>query len=218
MKKITLMATAIVLLLTVFGIAAYLYSTKMADDANTIAQQHDSNLVRDYSPTLGNKDARVTIVEFFDPACETCKSFAPFVKKLMTSNPGRIKLVMRYLPLHRGSDVVVSMLEAAHMQSTFWPVLNTTFASQSSWTQHHVAIPELLWPILAHTDLDIEQAKQDVKSQLVAQRIQQDMSDARQLGVSKTPGFYVNGKPLISFGYRQLQALVESELRKHYND
>ena len=218
MKKLSLMAAAIVLLLTVFVIAAYLYNTKKADDASAIARQHDSNLVRDYSPTLGSKDAKVIIVEFFDPACETCKSFAPFVKKLMASNPGRIKLVMRYLPLHQGSGEVVSMLEAAHMQNQFWPILNTTFASQSSWAQHHVAKPELLWEILAFTDLDIKKAQQDVKSQVVVQRIQQDISDARQLGVSKTPGFYVNGNPLISFGYRQLQELVATEVRKHYKD
>jgi len=46
--------------------------------------------------------------------------------------------------------------------------------------------------------------------------IQQDLADAKTLNVRKTPGFFVNGKPLPSFGYEQLQELVESEMRKYY--
>jgi protein-disulfide isomerase len=42
------------------------------------------------------------------------------------------------------------------------------------------------------------------------------MADARSLKVTKTPGFFVNGKPLVSFGYDQLQALIEAELRANY--
>jgi predicted DsbA family dithiol-disulfide isomerase len=70
--------------------------------------------------------------------------------------------------------------------------------------------------MLADNILDIEKAKQDVKSTAIAQRIQQDIADAKQLNVTKTPGFFVNGKPLINFGYQQLQELVETEIRNKY--
>ena len=50
----------------------------------------------------------------------------------------------------------------------------------------------------------------------ILQIIQQDLDDAKTLKVSKTPGFFANGKPLETFGYRQLQALVDSELRAEY--
>ena len=46
--------------------------------------------------------------------------------------------------------------------------------------------------------------------------VQQDISDGRQLQVTKTPGFFVNGKPLIEFGSKQLQQLVDSEIRSNY--
>jgi hypothetical protein len=36
--------------------------------------------------------------------------------------------------------------------------------------------------------------------------------------VRKTPGFFVNGKPLEPFGERQLAALVEAEVRAQYPD
>jgi protein-disulfide isomerase len=46
--------------------------------------------------------------------------------------------------------------------------------------------------------------------------IQQDLGDARLLGADKTPTFFVNGKPLPSFGFEQLQTLVDSEVNANY--
>ena len=218
MKKIYLIAAAIALLVAIFATATHLYNSQKAEDAGANAQQNSSLLVRDYSPTMGDINAKVTIVEFFDPACETCKAFYPFIKKAMESNPGKIKLVMRYLPLHQGADEVVKILEAAHMQNKYWEILEETYITQSSWAIHHTAQPQLLWKILSYTNLDIEKAKQDTLSPAVAQRIQQDISDARKLNVNKTPGFFVNGQPLIRFGYRELQELIETELRNNYRN
>jgi len=100
MKKEYLIPASVILLVVIFAIAAFIYDQQKADKINAQTKQNEAYLVRDYSPTVGNKNAKVTIVEFFDPACETCKAFHPFVKQLMDSNPGKIKLVMRYAPLH----------------------------------------------------------------------------------------------------------------------
>ena len=42
--------------------------------------------------------------------------------------------------------------------------------------------------------------------------IAQDLADAQTLNVTKTPEFFVNGKPLPSFGYEQLKTLVDEAL------
>ena len=216
MKKQYLVVTASALLIAVFASASYLYNSQKTDEASATAQKNTESLVRDYSPTMGDKNAKVTIVEFFDPACGTCKNFYPFVKHLMKANPGKIKLVMRYTPLHQGSDEVVKILEAARLQNKFWEALEETYATQSAWAINHMAHPDKLWVILSYSGLDIEKAKQDVLTPIVTQHVQQDIADAKQLQVSRTPGFFVNGKPLINFGYEQLQELVESEIRNSY--
>ena len=46
--------------------------------------------------------------------------------------------------------------------------------------------------------------------------IRQDLADAETLDVRKTPGFFVNGKPLTPFGSKQLVELVESEIAANY--
>jgi len=216
MKKISFVVAAIALLLSVFAIATYLYNSQKAEQASANAQKNYSVLERDYSPTLGNKDAKVTIVEFFDPACGTCKAFSPFLKELMDAYPGKIRLVMRYLPLHQGSDEVVRYLEAAHQQNKFWEILDAAYETQSGWTRHHVVQPDEFARMLTYTDLDIDKAKQDVTDPVIAQRIQQDIADAKKLNVTKTPGFFVNGKPLVNFGFQQLLDLVNSEIISNY--
>jgi len=216
MKKISFVAAAVVLLLAVFAMATYLYNSQKADDANANAQKNNSVLERDYSPILGDKNAKVTIVEFFDPACGTCKAFYPFLKGAMEAYPGKIRLVMRYLPLHQGSDDVVKILEAAHQQDKFWEILSVAYETQSAWTRHHVARPDDFWKVLANTKLNVEKAKQDANSAIIEKRIQQDIADARKLNVTKTPGFFVNGKPLTQFGSQQLKDLIEMEIRSNY--
>ena len=62
----------------------------------------------------------------------------------------------------------------------------------------------------------MEKLNEDVQSAEVARRVKLDMLDAQHLKVSKTPGFFVNGKPLVHFGYQQLQQLVESEIAANY--
>jgi len=218
MKKISFVAIAVAVLLLAFAAATYFYNSQKTDDANAAAQKNNSALERDYSPTLGDKNAKVTIVEFFDPACGTCKAFSPFLKEMMQAYPGKIRLVMRYLPLHQGSDEVVRILESAHQQNQFWEILDAAYVTQSGWTRHHVVQPEEFWRMLTYTKLDLEKTKQDVKSDVITQRIQQDIADAKTLNVNKTPGFFVNGKPLVNFGYQQLLDLVESELRNNYSN
>ena len=46
--------------------------------------------------------------------------------------------------------------------------------------------------------------------------LEQDLADAETLGVRKTPGFFVNGKPLEPFGPRPLAQLIKAEIREQY--
>lgn len=204
------------LILIVFAIAVLVYNEKKTDELTETANKNASLLIRDYSPTTGDASAKVTIVEFFDPACETCKAFHPFVKQIMAANPGRIKLVLRYLPLHKGSDYVAKLLEAARLQNKFWETLEVIYQTQSEWASHHNPQPEKLWSLLRGSGLDLSKAREDMISSTIAQRVQQDLSDARQLQVNKTPGFFVNGKPLVRFGSEQLLQLVNEEIRSNY--
>jgi protein-disulfide isomerase len=64
--------------------------------------------------------------------------------------------------------------------------------------------------------VDVEQIRKDMHDPAIAKIIEQDMADVKALNVQKTPGYFVNGKPLQTFGYRQLQQLIQTELNLQY--
>ena len=212
MKKNTIFIIALVLLAILFAGGAQLYRSQKAQEAAATAVKNKEALVRFHSPSLGRADAPVHIVEFFDPACETCASFYPLVKQVMAAHREDIRLTVRYAPFHQGSDEVVKALEASRKQGRFWQAVEALLASQPYWTQHHQARPELIWPHLAKAGLDVEQLRADMQSPDIARAIAQDVTDARTLNVTKTPEFFVNGRPLPSFGFEQLRTLIDEEL------
>ncbi|NMG74142.1 DsbA family protein [Aromatoleum diolicum] len=216
MNQKYLFGFAAALLMMVFVIATLVHNTEKGERLDDMVTQNRSALVRDHSPTLGAADARVHIVEFLDPACETCRSFYPFVKQMMAAAPGRIRVIVRYAPFHDGSDQLVKMLEAARMQGKFWETLEAMFASQPNWAAHHNPQPDLVWNYLDGVGLDMAKLKADMASSAVEAAVRQDLEDARALNVTKTPEFFVNGRPMPSFGYEQLQNLVQDELKAAY--
>ncbi|MBK9019466.1 MAG: thioredoxin domain-containing protein [Sulfuritalea sp.] len=169
-------------------------------------------MVRPHSPLLGSADAPVVIVEFFDPACETCAAFYPIVKQIRAGNPDNIAVVMRYAPFHKGSAKVVAALEAARKQDKYWQALEALLKTQSDWAANHEAHLERIWPHLKKAGLDVARLQADMADPAIANVINLDLVDAQAFRVSKTPDFFVNGKPLPSFGQDPLKTLVASEL------
>lgn len=214
--KNALLAIASLALIFGFMFASSWYKDRQAEKTSFLAKENAATFIRGHSQTLGSDDAKVYIVEFMDPACETCAAFAPFVRQMMAANPGKIKLVLRYAPFHDGADYFVTILEAAKKQGKYWETLDAMFQSQPYWASHSNPQPHRVWEFLPQVGLDMEQLKKDMNDPAIAKLIAQDVADAKTLNVHKTPGYFVNGRPLQEFGYQQLQALVQSELQAAY--
>ena len=216
MKTHVIFAVSVVVLIIAFVAGSSYYKEKQAEKIGFMAQENAELFVREHSQTLGSDDAKVYLIEFMDPACETCASFSPFVKQMMDANPGKIKLVLRYAPFHKGADYFVKILEAAKKQGKYWETLDIMYKSQRWWASHSNPQPQLIWKFLPKVGLDIERLQKDINDPAIAKLIEQDLDDAKTLNVKKTPGFFANGKPLQNFGYQQLQQLVQTELNANY--
>ncbi len=216
MKRLHIVLIAVVGLVLSFVLASAIYRSDQAERIEQAAKAIDSPLERPHSQGKGPADAKVVLVEFFDPACETCRAFDPYVKSLLEDHPDRVRLVLRYAPFHKGSDAMVKILEAAALQDKFFEVLDVMYQSQSQWAVHHQARPEKFWEFAPYAGVDVAKLQRDANNPRFLEIIEQDLADGRTLGVNKTPSFFVNGKPLQSFGYMQLKMLLESEIAKQY--
>jgi len=209
-QKIVIFST--IGLILFFIISGSVYKHFQTSEIENMAKLNQSLLEREYSLSIGNKDAKVHLVEFFDPACGTCAQFKPLVHKIMNNHKGKIRLTLRYAPFHRGSDYIVRILEAARKQGKFNETLDMFFATQRYWASHEGPKTQVIWSFLPKLGLNIEQLQQDMKNPEIDKIIAQDLADGKVLGANKTPAFFVNGKPLQHFGYEQLKELINSEL------
>jgi len=194
-----------------FAGGAFVYSRSgSAPVAPAITAQ--DGLVRAHSPVMGPDNATVTIVEFFDPACESCRAFYPYVKQILANYPYQVRLVLRYAAFHKGSDVAIGMLEGARKQDKFEAVLEALLAKQPEWAMHGAPDLDRAWAIAGEAGLDVAQARKDINAAELARMLDQDMQDIRTFQVTGTPTFFVNGKKPEAFGPEPLLQLVQSEI------
>ena len=209
---IVIVAAALVAL----GLGALLFKSKGTPSGQLADTSTEAALASNQAPSLGDANAKVHIVEFLDPACETCAQFYPLVKSLVADHPGQVRVSLRHVAFHEGSDYVVRVLEASRKQDKYWPTLEAVLASQAQWAPNHTAQPDLVLQAIAGVGLNIEQLKADMSAPEVTERAQHDTSDAITMKVTATPEYFVNGRPLPSFGDQQLLELVREELQKAY--
>lgn len=200
-------AGALALAAFVSGAALYRPETQVN------APPAENALVRMHSPSIGPAGAPVTIVEFLDPSCEACRAFYPIVKQIMAAFPGETRLVIRYAPLHEGSDGAVRILEASRLQQKFEPVLEALFRDQDQWAAHGAPDIEKAWSIAGSAGLDVTRGKADASSAAISKVLEQDIADMKAVNLQGTPTFFVNGKPLDDFGPQQLYDLVATEVK-----
>jgi len=163
------------------------------------------------SPVRGAADAPVTIVEFSDFQCPYCGRVGPTLERLLEEYPGQVRVVYKHLPLsfHEHALPAAKAAVAAGRQGKFWEMHDALFASQRQLGE------EKYRELAEELGLDVEQFERDYKSEEVAMEVAQDMNQARKLGVTGTPGFFVNGR--FSSGakpYQSFKTMVDAALER----
>ena len=112
--------------------------------------------------------------------------------------------------MHKNAPAAHAAAEAAHRQGKFWEMHDRIFANQRQLSE------EKYVEYAQEIGLDVEQFKRDSASAEVKKRVDDDARQAASLGVTGTPGFFVNGrklkgaKPFASF-----KTLIDEELAKN---
>lgn len=208
MRTRTLVISLVLFCLVIFAAAIIYYD--LSQGTNEPAVVEKTPLVRDYSPVIGPEDAPVTIVEFFDPSCEGCRAMYPYVKQIMAAYPDRVRLVLRYVLFHKGSEEAVRILETAREQGVYKPVLDAVLKAQPQW--HDDPNVAAAWEAAKAAGLDVEAARTGMNSSKIDDIIQQDAADVKAVGISGTPTFYVNEEKLSRLGPQELYDLVTSKI------
>lgn len=222
MKKEVIILLAVVAIVIVAGVVGASYYRTSVQKAPESGVKIPEQLLRTDSPALGPAEAKVTIVEFYDPECESCAAFHPAVKTLMKEFDGKVRLVSRYATFHKNARKAAIYTEAAGEQGKYWEMQEKLFEKQGEWGEKHGQAPAapttstdaLFENYAKELGLNVEQLKLSVADPKHAVRVDRDMSDVDVLKVKRTPTFYVNGRLLARLSPADLRALIVQELAK----
>jgi len=139
--------------------------------------------------------APVTIVEFFDYQCPFCLKVNPALEEAIRKRPGKVRLVLKHLPLASHPDSVMAHQAAlaAGEQGHFWEMHDLLFANQQK-----IKMPDLL-RYAQQLHLDVPRFRQRLESRHFERIIREDAVLGDALGVSATPSFFINGQTLVGF-------------------
>jgi protein-disulfide isomerase len=164
------------------------------------------------APVRGPAEAPVTLVEFSDFHCPFCKQSQATLKQLLERYAGKLKLVYRDFPLdqlHPQARGAAEAARCANDQGKFWEYHDVLFA------QPPQASPESLRRYAEQAGLDTVVFDRCLSSGAHREAVQRDVEEGTRLGITGTPAFFINGRPVL--GAQQLEAftrVIEEELAR----
>jgi protein-disulfide isomerase len=163
------------------------------------------------APFKGPESAKLAIVEFVDLQCPFCRRVGPTLERVQEEYGDQVRIVFKHLPLriHPKAFAAHRAAEAAHRQGKFWEMHDAILENQRAME------PETFVEYAERIGLDMEKFKADVASQDVKRRVNKDAAEANRLGVTGTPGFFINGRFLSGAQpFESFKRLIDEELEK----
>ena len=179
---------------------------------------------RSDEPVVGNKNAKITIIEFADFQCPFCQKFFqetyPQIKSKYIDN-GLIKMEFRHFPLtqiHKNAQIASVAAECANQQGKFWEYHDLLYKnSKADGTGLNSADLKKYADSLGLNAGTLGFAKnkfnQCLDSNATLKIVQSDLSEGSKDGVTGTPTFFINGKKVVgALPFEQFQTAIESAI------
>jgi len=158
----------------------------------------------------GPKDAKVTILHYFDYQCPFCSKIVPTFDQIRADYPNDVRIVYKMHPLsiHQNAMIAAQASIAAQNQGKFMEMHKKLFEAQRELSREKV--------IALAKELGLDEAKftKDLDSAETKARIDKETRESEGIGASGTPASFVNGrylsgaKPIDAF-----KTVIDEELK-----
>lgn len=174
--------------------------------------------ISDADRILGNKEAKVTVVEYSDFQCPACAAYHPMVKQLAEDYGDRVMWVYRNFPLkqiHANAELAALAAEAAGRQDKFWEMQDMIFENQKEWSDEGSA--KAIFVKYANAlGLDAIRFENDLESKEVEDKVDKDYQSGQKSGVNATPTFFINGEKIQNpRSYEEFRSIIEGAIGKN---
>jgi len=150
------------------------------------------------TPPVGERDhssgpapAAVTLVEYGDFECPSCRKAYTMVKELQRRLGKDLRVVFRNFPLtklHPHAQHAAEAAEAAAAQGAFWQMHDRLFERQFALEDDN------LIEYATDLGLDSDRMRVALEGGTYRSRVKEDVLSGIQSGVNGTPTFFINGE------------------------
>lgn len=180
--------------------------------SGSVEEKNNVGIDTEISHIKGNPDADVKLVEYSDFQCPACASYEPILQKIFEDFGDDISFEYKHFPLmtiHPLAEPAARASEAAAQQDAFFAYHDLLFENQATWSKS--PNPTALFEQYAEDlDLDVDTFKRHMQSSLLRDKVRESFNEARDLGLSGTPSFLLNGEEMNITTLQDLYSQVEA--------
>lgn len=159
----------------------------------------------------GPLHARVTVIEYGDFECPSCRTAAETPKLLLERFPSSVRFIFRHFPLeeaHPHALAAAEVSEAAAAQGKFWAIHDVLFQHQAHLKDRD------LHRYAEQVGLDMVRFKAEMDDHIYLQRVRENVDGGRRSHIRATPTFFVDGVVRdISYGMQGLHDAVAAAVK-----
>ena len=200
------------------SIAGIALLVKLAGTSSSTAPIETPNLpeVSANEIIVGEKNAKVSIIEYSDFQCPACASYNPVVNKLLSDYSGKVRLVYRFFPLrtiHKNGIISSQAGYAAWKLGKFSEMKDELFVNQKDWESlDEGKAKEAFIDYAKGLKLDGNKFKEIMNSNEAKNAVLDGEKEALGLGLNSTPTFFLGNKRVQPGGYEDFKKLIDDEL------
>ncbi|GAA2145014.1 thioredoxin domain-containing protein [Nocardioides koreensis] len=174
-----------------------------ADSSSTDSDDPFADIVRrDEGDPLakGPADAPVVMIAYSDFQCPYCGKFARDTEPVLDQkyvDDGTLRIEWRDFPyLGKESDLAARAGRAAAIQGKFWAFHDAMYEHQLPPNSGHLDVDHLVG-VAQDLGLDPDRFRNDIDADETRFAVGRDFEEGRRIGVTGTPAFIINGKPVM---------------------
>jgi len=194
--------------------ARFLLRGELIDTAGDPFAQAKSLITTDNSPSKGPANAKVTVVEYSDFQCPTCRAMSNVLRSVVPLYPN-VRFVFRDFPLvqiHPWAETAHKAARCAYKTSpaSFWKMHDAIFDRQEIISPATVYTTML--DLAAQAGANPDAVRACMATPDVQAEIQAGIAEGMSLKIANTPTTFVNGRRVIGADRQTLEQMIQYEL------
>lgn len=184
--------------------------------AQAPAESNPVKLNLENQPSFGPADAPVTIVEFGDLECPSCRAEAPLLRQLIPGlYPGKVRVVFKDYPLEsihpwaRAASIAGRCVFRQNAQA-FWKFYDWDYDNQDDITPENLKSKVLAWA--RENGVNTGDLERCMDAKATDADISRSVAEGKAAGVTGTPTLFVNGRKSASMRIPAIEQMIDADL------